>query len=156
MLYAFFSTATLAVLFVAGYYLLDQHLVRGLDLLNDAEFGQIKASLGPDYADLTTDKIEERIRRTTEGASVLFFIEVHEKNVGVLFSSKNLGGQRMPDVPGAAKFNANLEGMGELRVGEFVLGTKDVMIATSLGEVRKVMDGYAEISLVLICFMLVV
>ena len=156
MLYAFFSTATLAVLFVAGYYLLDQHLVRGLDLLNDAEFGQIKASLGPDYADLTPDKIEERIRRTTEGASVLFFIEVHEKGQGVLFSSKNLGGQRMPDVPGAAKFSDNLEGVGELRVGEFVLGTKDVMIATSLGQVRKAMDTYAEISLVLVCFMLIV
>ncbi len=156
MLYAFVSTATLAVLFVAGYYLLNQHLVRALDVLNDAEFGQIKASLGPDYAALTTDKIEERIRRTTEVASVLFFIEVHEKGEGVLFSSKNLGDRRIPDVIGAAKFNVVLENVGELRVGEYLLGTKDVMIATSLIQVRKVMDGYAEISLVLICFMLIV
>ena len=156
MLYAFVSTATLAVLFVAGYYLLNQHLVRGLDLLNDAEFEQIKASLGPDYAALTTDKIEERIRRTTEVAAVLFFIEVHEKGEGVLFSSKNLGGNTIPDVRGAAKFNVEVANVGALRVGEFVLGTKDVMIATSLGQVRKVMEGYAEISLVLVCFMLVV
>ena len=123
MLYAFVSTATLTVLFVAGYYLLNQHLVRGLDLLNDAEFEQIKASLGPDYAALTTDKIEERIRRTTEVAAVLFFIEVHEKGEGVLFSSKNLGGRRMPDVIGEAKFNAELDSVGTLRVCEFVLGT---------------------------------
>ncbi len=156
MLYAFVSTATLAVLFVAGYYLLNKHLVGGLDLLNDAEFEQIKASLGPDYAALTTDKIEERIRRTTEVAAVLFFVEVHEKGEGVLFSSKNLGGRRMPDVAGEAKFNAELETTGELRVGEFVLGTKDVMVATSLSQVRKVMEGYAEISLVLVCFMLIV
>ncbi len=156
MLYAFVSTATLAVLFVAGYYLLNRHLVSGLDLLNEAEFEQIKASLGPDYARLTTDKIEERIRRTTEVAAVLFFIEVHEQGEGVLFSSKNLGGKRMPDVKGAAKFTVELEGAGELRVGEFVLGAKDVMIGTSLNQVRKVMEGYAEISLVLVCFMLVV
>lgn len=156
MLYAFVSTATLAVLFVAGYYLLHKHLVGGLDLLNDAEFEQIRASLGPDYAALTPDKIEERIRRTTEVAAVLFFIEVHERGRGVLFSSKNLGGRRMPDVVGAAQFNAELAKVGDLRVGEFVLGSKDVMIATSLGQVHKVMEGYAEISLVLVCFMLIV
>ena len=156
LLYAFVSTATLAVLFIAGYYLLQQHLVRGLDLLNATEFEQIRASLGPDYAALTTDKIEERIRRTTEVAAVLFFIDVHEAGEGVLFSSKNLGGRRMPDVRGAAKFTVPLEGVGDLRVGEFLLGTKDVMIATSLDQVSKVMEGYVKISLVLIFFMLVV
>lgn len=156
LLYAFVATATLAVLFIAGHYLLKQHLVRGLDLMNATEFEQIKASLGPDYAALTTDKIEERIRRTTEVASVLFYIEVHEAGEGVLFASKNLGGRRMPDVRGAARFTVPLEGVGELRVGEFILGTKDVMIGTSLDQVGKVMEGYLEISLVLILLMLVV
>ena len=156
LLYAGVSTATLALLFVAGYYLLNQHLVRGIDTLNAAEFEQIKASLGPDYAALTPDKIEARIRRTTEFASVLFYIEVHEKGPGVLFSSSNLGARRMPDVPGAAKFNGTIDGVGELRVGEFVLGTKEVMIGTSLGQVREGMNSYAEISLVLVCLMLVV
>jgi two-component system heavy metal sensor histidine kinase CusS len=101
-------------------------------------------------------EIGDRIRRTTEFASVLFFIEVHEKGRGILFSSSNLNGRQIPDVPGRRTFNGTLEGVGELRVGEFVLGAKDVMIGTSLTQVRKVMDGYAEISLVLVCFMLVV
>ncbi len=156
LLYAFVSTATLAVLFVAGYYLLNQHLVSGVDLLNKAEFEQVRAGLGPDFAALNADQIGERIRRTTDAGSVLFFIEVHEKGGGVLFSSSNLNGRRLPDVPGEREFNGRLDGVGELRVGEFVLGSKDVMIGTSLGQVRKVMDGYAEISLVLVCFMLVV
>ena len=69
LLYGLVTTATLAVLFVAGYYLLNQHLIHGLDVLNEAEFEQIKASLGPDYASLSREKIEERIRRTTEVAS---------------------------------------------------------------------------------------
>ena len=156
LLYAFVSTATLAGLFVAGYYLLNHHLVQGLDSLNEAEFGQVKASLGPDYSALPAEKIEERIRRTTEFASVLFFIEVQEAGAGVLFSSSNLGGRRMPDVAGQPKSNATLAGVGELRVGKFFLGSKRVLVATYLGQVRKVMDGYAEISLVLVCFMLVV
>jgi len=156
MLYALVSTATLGVLFVAGYYLLNQHLVNGLDVLNAAEFTEVKASLGPDFATLTPKQIEERIRRTTESASVLFFIEIHERGEGTLFSSSNLGGRQLPDVPGKRKFAGTLDGLGELRVGEFILGSKDVMIATSFEQVRKVMDGYAEISLVLVCFMLVV
>ena len=156
LLYAFVSTATLAALFVAGYYLLNLHLVRGLDLLNQTEFEQIKASLGPDYATMTAEEIGARVRRTTEFASVLFFIEVHERDQGVLFSSPNLNGQQMPDVPGERVFYGQLDGIGELRVQEFVLGSKDVMIGTAMGQVRKVMDGYVEISLVLVCFMLVV
>jgi signal transduction histidine kinase len=155
MLYALVSTTTLALLFFGGYYLLNQHLVHGLDLLNEAEFEQIKASLGPDYAALTPEMIEQRIRQTTEVASVLFYIEVHEKGRGLLFSSSNLGGRRIPDVSHQREFNAALPGVGEMRAGEYPLGTKEVLIGTSLGQVRKVMDGYAEISLVLVCFMLV-
>lgn len=156
LLYAAVSTGTLILLFVTGYYLLQQHLIRGLDLLNATEFAQIKAALGPDYAALTTDKIEERIRRTTDVAAVLFYIEVHEPGEGVLFSSTNLGGRRMPDVRGSTKFTVPFEGVGRLRVGEFFLGTKDVMIATSVEQVGNVMEGYVEISLVLILLMLVV
>ncbi len=156
LLYAAVSTATLAALFVAGYYLLDQHLVRGLDLLNASEFEQVRASLGPDYATLSSEEIGARVRRTTDYASVLFFIEVYEKNAGIRFSSPNLNGQQLPDVKGEHIFYGTMEGIGELRIGEFLLGTMDITIATSLSQVRKVMDGYAEISLLLVCLMLVV
>ncbi len=158
LLYAIVSTATLAGLFVAGYYLLNLHLVRGLDLLNETGFEQIRASLGPDYATLSPGQIGDRVRRTTEFASVLFFVEVHEKGHGVYFSSPNLGGRRIPEnhLKGEHRFNRSIEGVGELRLGEFMLGTKDIVVGSSLGQVRKVMDGYAEISLVLVCFMLVV
>ena len=158
LLYAFVSTATLVVLFVAGYYLLNQHLIHGLDVLAVAEFEQLRASLGQDAPSLNRGQIEERIRRTTEVASVLFYIDVHEPGSGALFTSSNLGGRRIPEQPGAKQrqFNAALDGLGELRVGEFSLGHREVMIGTSLAQVRKVMDGYAEISLVLVCFMLVV
>ena len=47
--YAVAATATLACLFVAGFYLLRGYLIHGLDLLNQSEFEQIKARLGPDY-----------------------------------------------------------------------------------------------------------
>ncbi len=154
LLYASVSTATLALLFVGGFYLLNQYLVHGLDLLNQTEFEQIKASLGSDYATLTPEQIEQRIRRTTDVASVLFYIEVHERGHGTLFSSSNLGGHPIPGIAGRQTWTTTVAGVGLVRASEFLLGARQVTIATSLEQVRKVMDGYAEISLVLVCFML--
>ncbi|MEO6873578.1 MAG: ATP-binding protein [Opitutaceae bacterium] len=143
-------------LFVAGYYLLNSHLVRSLDLLNAAEFAQIKSVIGTDYGELTPAQIDLRMRRTAEVASVFFYVEIHEKEHGVLFSSSNLAGHRLPDVPGKRVFNAMAHGIGELRVGEFILGPMDVMIGTSYAQVGTVMEGYTETSLILVCLMLVV
>lgn len=156
LLYAGISTATLVCMFVAGYYMLNNHLVHGLDLLNAAEFEQIKASLGPDFATLTPAQIEQRMRGTAEVASVFFYVEIHDHQGGVPFASSNLHGRRLPDVPGKRRFNAAASDAGELRVGEFVLGPLDVMIGTSLNEVAKVMEGYTETALILVCLMLVV
>ena len=155
LLYAGVSTATMVCLFVAGYYMLNNHLVHGLDLLNAAEYEQIKSSLGPDSASLTSAQIEQHMRGTAEVASVFFYVEIHDHHGRVPFASSNLHGRRLPDVPGKKVFNAMASGVGELRVGEFVLGPMDVMIGTSLGEVSKVMEGYTETSLILVCLMLV-
>lgn len=154
--YAGVSTATLICFFVAGYYLLDQHLINGLDLLNAAEFAQVKSNLGADPGTLSSADMEERMRGSTEIASVLFYVEIHGKEQGVLFSSRNLAGNRLPDIIGKRKFTVTAQGVGEVRVGEFILGPLDIMIGTSLGQVRKVMDGYTEISLILVCLMLIV
>jgi signal transduction histidine kinase len=154
--YAGVSTATMVCLFVAGYYLLHSHMVRGLDLLNAAEFAQIKSSLGRDPDLLPPAEIQPRMRETAEVASVFFYVEIHDKARGVLFASNNLAGHRMPDVIGKRVFNTTVEGIGELRVGEFLLGPVDVMIGTSYHQVGTVMEGYTETSLILVCLTLVV
>ena len=43
--YAGSATLTLVGLFIAGYYLLENQLIHGLDLLNTAQFAQIRAHL---------------------------------------------------------------------------------------------------------------
>jgi len=72
--YACAATATLACLFVAGYQFLQAHLIHGLDLMNEAEFRQIEAHLGPDYATLSAPFIEMRIRDVADFASALFYV----------------------------------------------------------------------------------
>ncbi|MEO6798657.1 MAG: ATP-binding protein [Rhodanobacter sp.] len=152
--YALSATLTLACLFVAGYQLLQNYVIRDLDLLNATEFSQIKARLGSDYASLSPDVINERIRQTTEYASVLFYISIDSRGRGNLFHSKNLAGYPMPDVKGKRVFNGSLPSVGELRIAEFLLPPFDVSIGTPMGQVRRTMAAYTEVSLALLLGMI--
>ncbi len=155
--YAGVSTATLALLFIAGYYLLRQHLINGLDLLNRAEFEQIRSALGPAPDALPPDVFAARIRRTLEPASVLFYLQVRQPGHGELYTSENLQGRRLPGAatPGEQNFSVAIEGIDELRAGAYALGPREFLIATPLTPVRRLMDGYTQTSLVLVCLMLV-
>jgi signal transduction histidine kinase len=152
--YACAATATLAVLFVAGYVLLERHLLHGLDLLNAAEFQQIEARLGPDYSSLSEPFIEMRIRETTDFASTLFYIDVHRPGVGAVFRSTNLNGRDIPDVTGATSFSAVVPDIGEVRAAEFHMTPFEVMVATPLQPVREAMQTYVEVCAVLLLAML--
>ncbi len=154
--YAMTATSTLACLFVAGYYLLESRLISGLDLLNAAEIRQIQARLGTDYTSLTPEVIDKRIRETTEYASVLFYIEIDSPKLGILFRSTNMNGQAMPDVKGQHVFNVEVDGIGELRVGEFIMQPFDISIGTPLGQVREVMRRYIQVCVALIVAMMLI
>ena len=154
--YALAATATFACLSVAGYFMLQKYLVHGLDLLDAAEFQQIKAHLGAPDRGLTPRLIEARIRETTEYASVLFYIDVHSGSAGPIFRSSNLHGQTIPDIPHQRIFNTSLPDIGPMRVGEFILPPYDVMVATPLRPVSAVMDAYVEVSAALLGVMVAI
>ena len=59
--YALASVLTLALLFRAGRYLLEQHVIRSLDLLNATQFEQMKERFGPEAAALTPADIREAL-----------------------------------------------------------------------------------------------
>ena len=152
--YASAATITLACLFVAGYVLLENQLIHGLDLLNEAGFKQIEAHLGQDYRTLDAPSIEQRIREITEYASTLFYIDVHVHGRGPIFRSTNLSGRDIPDIPGKRHFTVQVSDIGELRVGEFLKMPFEVNIATPLRPVREVMKSYVQVCLLLLAAML--
>jgi signal transduction histidine kinase len=152
--YACAATATLAVLFVAGYGLLERHLLHGLDLLIEAESQEIDARLGPDYSTLSAPFIEMRIRETTDFASALFYIDIHRPGVGAVFRSTNLNGSDIPDLPGRHNFSVMLPGIGEVRAAEFEMAPYEAMIATPLQPVREAMRTYAAVCAGLLVAML--
>ena len=152
--YAASTLATISLLFLVGHELLETRLIYGLDLLNRSEFKEISEHLGSDYANLTPRAVDQRIRETTNDASVLFYINVQSVQTRRMFLSSNLNGVEIPDVPGLQVFNVRMKGLGELRVGEFLMPNFDVEIATPLAQVRAVMRGYIVVSLALIGILL--
>ncbi len=152
--YAAAGTVTLACLFLIGHFLLRDYLIRGLDVLIESEFEQVRAHLGDDYRTLNAAEIDRRIRETTEYASVLFYIDVHSARGGTIFYSSNLKGRSIPDVPGQRRYDVEWEGGSRLRVGEFILAPYDVIIATPERQLADVMEGYAEVSVALLALML--
>jgi two-component system heavy metal sensor histidine kinase CusS len=154
LLYALSATITLACLFIAGYVLLENRLIYGLDLLNEAEFDEIQAHLGKDYQHLTPAAIDRRIRETTQYASVLFYVNMHNRKTHDLFYSSNLNRQIIPDVPGQHIYDTSVPNIGELRVAEFVLHGYDVTVGTPLAPVRAEIRTYVEVSLALLFPML--
>ncbi len=155
--YALSATLTLVVVFLAGRYFLERYVVNSLDLVNQDEFEQIEARLGPNPGLLTPAQIQDRLRESSAYESVLFYVEIHERNRGLVFSSHNLRDQRIPDVPGERVFNGRIPGFDfELRIGEFVLGPMDIMVATSKAPVMTVMAGYLRVFLGLVAVMVVI
>jgi two-component system heavy metal sensor histidine kinase CusS len=154
--YAVTATTTLACLFVAGHYLLENHLVHQLNALNESQFKQLKYSLGPDYKTLTPQTIDDRIREATESASSLFYIDMHGPMTNRFFRSNNLRGQTIPDIPGERDYTVEVTGIGELRVSEFLLPPFEVTVATPMAPVRDVMSGYRKVFLALLVVTLIV
>jgi signal transduction histidine kinase len=152
--YALTATATLAVMFVVGYFMLEKHLISQLDQLTEQQFKQLKATLGPGYAGLSPATIDQRIRETTESASSLFYIDMHGPMTNVFFKSNNLHGLTIPDIVGERAFTVDVDGIGLLRASEFLLPPFDVMVATPLSPVYDVLAGYRKVAIALVAVML--
>lgn len=154
--YAVSATISFAILSLVGFRVLDARLVGGLDQLNAAEFRQLRAHIGPDFATVSPARLEERLANVNSYESVLFYISIenpkkHEK----IFNSSNLQGEVLPDVKGKRKFSAEAPRLGSLRINEFLLPPYDVTVATSARNSDAALRAYALTSIALVFAMLV-
>jgi signal transduction histidine kinase len=149
--YSVMSTVTLAALVAVGFYLLNRHMVHSLDLLNLAEFENVKERLGPDGAALDRDELNKRMQPAGEDRALLFYIEIREADGSVVFSSRNLSGQQL-SIGGTRPngFDIELPGIGELRAGRFPHQGRLVLVASPKTLIDQVMDGYAQVGLVVV------
>ena len=78
--YAAMASLSAALLFVAGYFLLENQLVRGLDQLISAEFKHIDARLGDDLNTLTSFEIQPYSRNNGVLINFVFFYDIVAKS----------------------------------------------------------------------------
>ncbi|MGU7770317.1 ATP-binding protein [Burkholderia sp. MR1-5-21] len=140
--YVLASTVTFASLFLAGRYFIEGHAIHALDLLNRSEFEQIRASIAPLGATPSEAEWRQRVQAMTSDNLELFFIEIYGPGGTVVFRSPGLRGHDIVPASKQQAFNANVEGLGELRAGTFALGPYTAAIATSKRHVRVVMSAY--------------
>jgi len=153
--YAVSATVSFAILSLVGSRVLEARLIGGLDELNAAEFRQLQAHIGPDYATVSPALLERRLANVNSYESVLFFISIENPKRGEkIFNSSNLHGRAIPDVKGKRKFSAEAPGLGPLRINEFLLPPYDVTVATSARNSQTALRAYALTSLALVLAML--
>ena len=178
--YALASLLTLGIFFRIGRHLVEQHIVHSLDAGIAAEFEQVKRRIGADFSTLSPDQLRSLI---TPLASVRFGIEILQPDGQVIYRSRNLSDRVIPDHPmegdllaiwmqriirlkndatpspdGPARrqYNALMGDLGEMRIGEFVLGPFTVRIAVAKEQVRSLVAAYQEVFYVLLTLMVIV
>lgn len=154
--YTLAVSATLACVFIAGYQLLQNHLMLGLDGQNASELKVIKIHVFRDFNQQDPLFIDKRMRIPSDRTAALFFIDIRDKKTGAVFLSSNLKDQTIPNPQNLSLFNADIPGVGELRVAQFLENTLLIKIGTPLQAVHEVMATYAKICLALLAAMILV
>jgi signal transduction histidine kinase len=149
--FAVLVTVTMAVVLAVGGWLLSREAVNGLDLLNQAEYVEIRDRLEPNPAALSAADIDRRVRAHTEVDAALYFFQIHNDAGTLLFRSANLGRSVLPDLSGGILHKTyELAGVGEVRLCEFYYGPLHVQIASPLSPANRLLRDYARVSLFLL------
>lgn len=136
--YSLVSTLTLFALLAAGYYLLNRHLVRGAELQAAAEHERLWSTGGPAGGHESTG----------------FLIETTDRAGQVIYRSP--GFPEKIESPAEDSFTATLPSGSNLRISLFTRGQYVTRIAVPMEPIDQVMLGYAEISITLVCFVLLI
>ena len=131
--YAAMVTATVVIVLVVGRIIVGHQLIRGLDLLNAAEFEEIRTHLTAPTTPALDETALTALREHTTIDSPMYFFQVCASDGRVLFRSANLGRNALPPPAGRERTHSLLlqPEPGPLRVGEFALGAVWIQIAGS-------------------------
>ncbi len=139
--YAALTTATVAVVLVAGRLIVGHQVVHGLDLLNTAEFVELADRLAPprthqlDAATLTV------LGEHTAIDASMYLFQVNGDDGEVLFRSNNLGNERLPLLPaGSAPRTLEIEEIGSVRVSRFQHGAVAIQVASPLAQTQELLS----------------
>lgn len=138
--YALLTTATVAVVLVAGRLIVGHQVVHGLDLLNAAEFAELADRLPPPTRATLDEHALETLREHTAIDASMYLFQVCAADGTVLFRSANLGPTSLPTLAGP-QYNQTftVKALGPVRIGGFPHGTIIIQVASPLEQANELL-----------------
>ena len=145
--YALVVMCTVISTMIIGYWLLRDELIHGIDLLNNAEFREIRDRVGAQHAPIVEGDFLRRVAEHAEIDAQLYFFQVR-RNDKVLFRSPNMRTAVLePNPLGETNWTTATSGLGVVRVGQFQQGEFNVQIGTSLRSIEHFSSYYLKAGL---------
>jgi signal transduction histidine kinase len=146
--YALVVMCTVILTMVIGYWLLRNELIHGIDLLNNAEFREIRDRVEVQHGAIAEADFLRRVAEHAEIDTQLYFFQVR-RNGKVLFRSPNMHTAVLEANPrGETNWTTATSRLGAMRVGQFPEGEFNVQIATSLHSIEHFSRYYLQAGLV--------
>jgi signal transduction histidine kinase len=146
--YALVVMCTVVSTMIIGYWLLRHELIHGIDLLNEAEFREIRDRVEVQHEPIAEGDFLRQVADHAEIDTRLYFFQVR-RNGKVLFRSPNMHTVVLEAKPrGDTNWTITSSGLGAVRVGQFAEGEFDVQIATSLRSIEHFSSYYVRAGLI--------
>ena len=149
--------ATMFGALLFGHWLLNREMMKGIDLLNKAEFQEIPMRADAGSRDLSQAELLSRVAQEAKLDAALYLFQVRSANGDILFRSENMGTGVLPPNPsGIPTWTCNCESVGPVRVSEFREGPLKVQVASPLRSVDRLFRSYVEVGVIMLGMVLVV
>jgi signal transduction histidine kinase len=146
--YALVVMCTVVSTMIVGYWLLRNELIHGIDLLNEAEFREIRDRVEVQHEPMAEGDFLRQVAEHAEIDAQLYFFQVR-RNGKVLFRSPNMRTVVLEAKPrGETNWTTTTSGLGVVRVGQFPEGEFYVQIATSLRSIEHFASYYLRAGLI--------
>lgn len=146
--YALVVMCTVVSIMIIGYWLLRNELIHGIDLLNEAEFREIRDRVEVQHKPIAEGDFLRQVAEHAEIDARLYFFQVR-RNGKVLFRSPNMRTVVLEAKPrGETNWTTTTSGLGAVRVGQFPEGEFYVQIATSLRSIEYFSSYYLRAGLI--------
>jgi len=149
--YVLVVSATVILALLAGRWLLEAQLIRGMDLLNAAEFRELSDRVETKHQPAPRNEMLQKIAAHSKIDAPVYFFQVRDTNGEVAFRSANMGDAVFPQNPaGKANCTLSLPILKDVRIGEFRIGDMHVQIAASMRDEYRLLRSYFKVSLVML------
>ncbi|MGA1205621.1 MAG: ATP-binding protein [Opitutales bacterium] len=145
---------TVGATLLFGRFFLEQYLVRGLDLMLEAEFEEIRARIDSPGDSAREAELLEAVFEHAEIDEDLYFFQVNRFGGEIVFRSENLLGRDLAVTHGKKAVTLEYPDLGRLRSAEFSHNGLDIHIASSMKNIDLLFASYNRYSLYACCAVL--